>query len=363
MLGTLLAITLVGLITYVGFLLEPAPEPAIPDTGYIDMHVHAGGLGEGDSGAMIGKQMRNSYKFPIYVRAFGVTKKEVEEHGDGLILERTAKQIEESLYIDKAVILALDGVINEEGELDEERTQFYVPNEWLIKELPKYPNLMFGASINPYRHDSLERLEHVASNGAVLIKWIPNIMLIDPSDERIRPFYQRMKELCLPLLSHTGAERAFAGADDRLGDPELLKLPLSVGVTVIGAHVGTTGSIDGETYFERIVRMFPQYPNLYTDISSLTQINKMGYMKTILRLPHVEEKLLYGTDWPLQFFPIVSPYFQLDSISLREARRVRSYENSWDRDVTLKKFMGIEEDVFRRYETLMDSCEVQQPQS
>ena len=45
--------------------------------------------------------------------------------------------------------------------------------------------------------------------GAILIKWIPNIMYIDPSDEKFIPFYKRLAELNIPLLTHTGMEKVF----------------------------------------------------------------------------------------------------------------------------------------------------------
>ena len=356
-LATAVLSLLVLFVGYATLLIEPAPLPEEPAVGYIDMHVHTAGIGVGSSEAFVGADMANSYKYPIYFRALGVRESELLEHGDGLVIERIANNIAESRYIDRAVILAFDGVVDSQGELDRDRTQFYVPNELLIEELPKYPQLMFGASINPLRPDSLERLDRVAENGAVLIKWIPNIMLFDPSDERIAPFYSRMADLCIPLLTHTGAERSFAGADDSLGDPEKLRLPLSLGVTVIAAHLATTGEADGEAYYDRLVRMLREYPNLYTDISSLTQINKLGYLKRFLKNEDLLDRIVYGTDWPLQFFPLVSPYFHLNSISLREARAVQKLDNQWDKDVVLKHFIGVPSFAFRQFDNIVpEAC-------
>ena len=85
-------------------------------------------------------------------------------------------------------------------------------------------------------------------------------MYIDPGDERIVPFYERMIALDLPLLTHAGNERSFAHANDDYGDPLRLRLPLEVGVTVIAAHVATTGSIDGERNFDRLLPLFIEFP-------------------------------------------------------------------------------------------------------
>ena len=219
---------LVGIVVVLGVLWlvwaawPAAPKPPIPEKVYLDAHVHTAGLGYGDSGIFISEELRENFRLPFYLSAFGVNMEELEKFGDRLVLERISAQIEESEYVGKAVILALDGVVNSQGELDRDATEVYVPNDFLIRELGSFDNLLFGASINPYRKDSLERLDKVFQRGAVLIKWLPNIMLIDPADPVIVPFYQRMKTLGLPLLTHTGAEHSFTVSDDNLGDPERL---------------------------------------------------------------------------------------------------------------------------------------------
>ena len=351
----LLVSSLLFIVGYLLFFRLTVPLPLVHNPGAIDMHVHAAGLGYGESGAFVGDALKNSWKFGIYLRAFDVKETELEQGGDQILLQKLSKKIEESDYVASAVVLAMDGVLDQHGELDRQRTQFYVPNDYLMRELEKYPNLRFGASINPLRKDSVQRFDHVVENGAVLIKWLPNIQLFDPADERIAPFYQRMTEHCIPLLTHTGAERSFGHADDRLGDPLRLEFPLSMGVTVIAAHIATTGHIDGEQQFERFLRMYEQYPNLYADISSLTQINKRGYLKKALAVESLQPRLLYGTDWPLQFFPLVSPYYLLGTISFAEANTVRRVSNKWDRDYLMKKYAGVSDSVFTRAEAILGS--------
>ena len=352
---------LIGIVVVLGVLWlvwaawPVAPKPPVPEKEYLDAHVHTAGLGYGDSGIFISDDLRDNFRLPFYLSAFGVSMEELEEFGDRLVLERISAQIEQSEYVGKAVILALDGVVNSQGELDRETTEVYVPNDFLIRELGAFDNLLFGASINPYRKDSLERLDKVYQHGAVFIKWLPNIMLIDPADPVIVPFYQRMKTLGLPLLTHTGAEHSFTVSDDNLGDPERLRLPLELGLTVIAAHVATTGESEGEPHFLRIQPMFEEFPNLYADISSLTQINKRGYLKRILENGKHLDRMIYGTDWPLQSFPLVSPYYHLDVIGLDGAKLVSSFENEWDRDVVLKKKMGVPEQIFRASELLVGS--------
>ena len=201
----------------------------------------------------------------------------------------------------------MDGLIDSEGSVDCENTQIYIPNEYVVKDIARYDNLLFGASINPKRRDALQRLEQAKANGAVLVKWIPCIMGIEPDSPSMVPFYRKLIELELPLLTHAGRERSFAHSCDKLCDPQKLVTALELGVPVIAAHIATTGENAGVANFKWVLPMFVCYSNLYTDISSLTQINKLGYLTTALQREALVKRMIYASDWPLQMFPIVSP--------------------------------------------------------
>ncbi len=325
--------------------LAPGADGA---AGYIDMHVHAACIGTGGSGCFISEWMRSGYKFNFYLKAFDVTLEELEREGDIVVLRKLSDKIAKSRSVSKAVVLAMDGAVDKHGALDRERTQFYVPNEYLGPALAVYDNLLFGASINPYRKDALDRLEQAKSQGAVLVKWIPGIMHINPADESLIPFYDRLRDLDLPLLTHAGDERSFGDSNDELGDPLLLELPLQRGVTVIAAHVASMGTIQGEMNFKRLLRLFEKYDNLYADISALTQINRLGYLRRTLERPDLHSRLLYGSDWPLQFFPLVSPWYQVPNVPVSELKSIAALDNQWDKDVALKKAMGVPPEVFLR---------------
>jgi predicted TIM-barrel fold metal-dependent hydrolase len=327
---------------------QTTTEKLLPFEGkhIIDFHAHVAGLGYGDSGCFISDEMRNNFRFKFYLMAMGTSLKELEREGDQVVFKKISDAVADSKVVDKTVILSLDGVIDAQGELDKEHTQIYVPNEYVYRQTQRYPNLLYAASINPYRKDAIDRLVQAKAQGAVLVKWIPSIMYIDPADPAIIPFYTKMAELNMPLLTHTGMEKAFSHAKDELADPRRLALPLSLGVNVIAAHIATTGESDGEENFERILPMFKQYPNLYGDISSLTQINKLGYVKKVLAHPELEGRLIYGTDWPLQFFPLISPWYHLDELKISEAFAISRIKNQWDRDVALKIGMGLDKKVF-----------------
>ena len=341
----------------VRFLPLGAPSAelqTITPKSVVDIHTHVAGLGYGGSGCFVGQELGESYKRAFYLKAFLVNEEELKEQGDSLVVQRLSELVGRSKLIKQAVVLALDGVVDEHGQLAREKTQVYVPNEFVRIESAKYPNLLYGASVHPNRSDALERLRNAKEDGAVLIKWIPSIMHIDPSDKRYIPFYQELVRLGLPLLTHAGQERAFANAVDDFGDPEKLRLPLAQGVTVIAAHVATTGKIDGEEMIDRLIPLFAQYPNLLTDISSLTQVNKLKYVDQALLNGSIEDRMLYGSDWPLQFFPIVSPWFHVFRLDLSDLQFIRSFENQLDRDVLLKLALGMSRKVLTQTDSFVE---------
>lgn len=313
--------------------------------GLIDIHCHTAGIGAGGSGCFVSPELRKSWRYHIYLKAFGVSEQELEEKGDVLILERISASLAVSNSVTAAVILAMDGVVGADGELDRSRTEAYIPNDFLAREVKRFPNLLFGASINPYRRDAIQRLEQAAADGAVLLKWLPSIQNIDPSDPRLIPFYLKLKELGLPLLTHTGSESSFTWKKDELADPERLRLPLSLGVTVIAAHAASNGRNHGEANFKRFLRLCAEYPNLYADISALTQANRLGHLTRLVQHKELHGRLLYGSDMPLLTTGITSPLFHSYRLSPFKLRRITSRKNPWDRDVELKQALGVTDEI------------------
>lgn len=311
----------------------------------VDIHCHLAGIGAGGSGCRLSTTLRRSWKLRYYLKAFGVSLAELETHGDTLVVERLAKRLAAAQQVDKAVLLALDAVIAADGTPDLTRTELYVPNDFVHGACQQHPQFLFGASVNPYRHDALDRLEAVADDGAVLLKWLPSIQGIDPAAARLRPFYRRLAALQLPLLCHTGEEESFSRADNRLADPERLRLPLEEGVTVIAAHCASNGRNDGEHNFSRFLRLATTYPNLHADISALTQINRLGHLQRVLKRPELLDRLHFGTDMPLPCTGLTSPWFQFGRLSLREIRRIGLIDNPWDQSLALMCALGLPEQV------------------
>ena len=319
----------------------------------VDIHCHAAGIGAGGSGCFVSPSLARNWRFGIYLRSFGVSRRELQSRGDALVIERIAGRLATSQEVSRAVVLALDGVTDGRGELDREGTELCVPNEFVAREVARHPNLLFGASVNPGRRDASERLAAAAAAGAVLLKWLPAIQLIDPADRRHIPFYRQLADLGLPLLTHTGSERSFTRARPELCDPARLRLPLECGVRVIAAHAATCGQNGGEANLDRLLRLTAEFPTLYADISSLTQLNKLGHLARVLRHGEIHDRLVYGSDFPLTATLLVSPLTFLGRLPPGTIFAISRLASPWDRDVALKRALGVPEEVFGRPKELL----------
>lgn len=319
----------------------------------IDMHCHVAGIGAGDSGCFVSPKLRRNWRYGIYLKAFGINREELAQQGDVLAVSRVAEGVARSRAVDGAVLLALDGVVDARGDLDPDRTEVMIPNSFLARAVRAFPHLHFGASIHPARKDALERLAEVREQGAVLLKWLPSIQQIDPANQNYRRFFRTLVDLDLPLLVHCGHERSFSRARHDVADPLRLRLPLEEGVRVIAAHVASSGCSEGQDNMERLLGMFPDHPNLFADISSLTQLNKLVFWPRLQRRPEFFERLIYGTDFPLINTALVSPWYFLPRLGYRKAKGIDRIANPWDRDVALKRALGFPEDVFLRSAQLL----------
>lgn len=342
----LLVASILLLVLRVVFFKGPYAEVSEPPSGVVDMHCHTAGFGAGGSGAKVSKSLRESWKFRLYLKIFGTSEAEVSEKGDGIVMDVIARQIAESKHVNDVVILAMDAPYDDAGNLAEEEIEVYVPNRFVGEEVKKRKGLHFGASVHPNRKDALEELAWSKENGAVFVKWLPNIQGIDPSAERYRDYYLKLVELDLPLLTHVGDEDSFSKTDNALGDPKLLKLPLECGVRIIAAHVASSGEREGVENIERLLEMMPDFSNLFADISTLTQANRCKYLPQVLNDQRLKGRLMYGTDYPLTNTPLVTALQFPLRLTIRQMVDIVLTKNSWDRDVKLKAALGCPTEVF-----------------
>ncbi len=310
-----------GLSTPAADLLRRAFDDVDPQR-LVDYHTHVVGLGAGGTGNLVNPAMRSRrrplkyVKFRIYLSAAGIRNVENADREFVLRLADQARHIEGH---GKYRLLAFDKHYNADGTVNPEKTEFYTSNEYVFNLAAEFPDLFIPTmSVHPYRVDALEELERWAGRGATVVKWLPNAMGIDPSDPRCDPFYRRMKELSVVLLSHAGEEKAVeAEEDQRLGNPLHLRRPLDHGVKVVAAHCAGLGeNPDLDRPDRRLVPNFHLFMRLmqekryegllFGDISAMTQRNRIGVpLTTILERTELHARLVNGSDYPLPAINIV----------------------------------------------------------
>ena len=272
--------------------------------------------------------------------------------GEDASTERTleellARTVAGANPVNAAVVLAFDAVHDATGKRDAARTHFEVGNDYVRDVTRKYPGLLYGASIHPYRRDAVAELERVARDGAVLIKWLPITQDIDPSDARCFPFYEALAHLKMPLLSHTGWERTLPTANDRVADPALLRPALERGVTVIMAHCGTRSFFGESCHVDSFIRMAREWERCYGDTSALNLPTRAYGWRRLLEDDVVREKLVHGSDWPILPLP------QLRRVGFANALSLLREKNWMRRDALVKQQLGLEGDYWTRAATLL----------
>ena len=288
----------------------------------VDFHTHIIGMGTGGTGAFINPQLRSLWqpieyiRTAVYLSAAGITD---EDKADAQYVERLKALIRHQPQHGKFAIMAFDKHYRPDGTVDLERTNFYVPNEYVYRLAKENPDLFIPMiSVHPYRKDALPELRIWAEKGVRLVKWLPNAMGIDPSDERIDPFYRLMKRYGMILLSHTGEEQAVAAEDyQALGNPLRLRRPLELGVTVIMAHSASLGdgidldsphkpAVSNFALFLRMMDEAKYAGRLFGEISALVQFNRFdGPLQTLLEREDLHSRLMNGSDYPLPAVNVV----------------------------------------------------------
>jgi len=287
----------------------------IDSSKLVDHHVHIAGLGAGGTNAFVNSKMltwRHPFhrlKLKVYMSSAGVVD---EEKADPQAVARLTRLVASIKDHGKHRLLAFDKHYRRDGSVNLEKTEFYVPNEYVFELAERHPELFVpNISVNPYRPDALAELEKWARRGARVVKWLPNAMGIDPSDPKCDSFYEKMKELDLILLSHGGEEKAVeAEEDQKLGNPLLLRRALDHGVKVIVAHcagLGTNEDLDSKDRkvvdnFDLFMRLLDEkrYEGLvFGELSAMTQFNRSAKLRTMLAREDLHERIVNGSDYPL----------------------------------------------------------------
>ncbi|MES0488615.1 MAG: amidohydrolase family protein [Leptospirales bacterium] len=311
-----------------------------------DVHIHSVAFGTSALHHRSYNRVKSNIKIKMMLKTLA------EYHGildkrdtiDTAYVEYLSKTLEQSKSVSRGVVFGLDGVYDEKGWLDRDRTIFLINNDYVCESLKPYPNLYYAASINPARRDALDELDRVYDQGAVLVKVLPNTQHFNPVDAKYIPFYKKLEKLNLPLLGHTGYEFALPGSNQKLGALSLYETALEQGVNFIGAHACASGLAIFETQIETMADYFARYPNFYIDLSALSLRTRFNVIQHLQNLTEFKSRMFFGTDFPL---PVTtkSAGRQLGPV---EKSRIDKIENYFDRYIAFLDKFGIlpEKDPF-----------------
>ena len=166
-------------------------------------------------------------------------------------------------------------------------------NEWALGAVKKHPTrLVGGVCVDPRNGDkALDTVRRYYDEGFRVVKLFPNLGYF-PDDEAIRPFFDRVAEMKMAVLSHCGFLAPSAGVCAAYyAQPGRFEKLLRTykEMPFIFAHMG---GIDG---FIQMIMLTTRLPNAYTDCSpgqGTWVLDFAGQMAASIP-PH---KLMWGVD-------------------------------------------------------------------
>lgn len=315
-----------------------------------DLHVHLAGTGCNESGCWISPRFRRRYTYRLLKILHGISRRQEETSIDRDWITLIRRVIAES-EIDYAVVLGFDAVVDpRNGSEIREASQLIVPPTWVFTICEENRSLLPGPSINPYRKDALATLEAAIQRGAVLIKWLPTVQVINPADDALSEFYQIAARARLPLLIHMGGEKTFRPIAPQYDDVGLLEAPLEAGVPVICAHTATApmGSSQPDQ-IDRLKDLLRSYPHLWVDNSGLCNPSRYFHLPRLAKDQSIVERTLYGSDWPVPAHAI----YYIKEMGLRRVYRIDRLPSSSQRDIDIKRYFGYPDTTLTRHREVL----------
>lgn len=323
----------------------------------IDIHVHILGIGDGNTGCRVSREFRLGTSFASMLMGLRIPPFAVS---DLSIRQSVLSAIETSSFIDRAVVLALDGVYKN-GSLAEASSHVVVPNDYVLALTRESSRVLFGASVHPYRQprEMLRETKRCIDAGASMFFWAPASQQINPDDERCIPFYVALAHAGVPLLCQGGLDfgsRHAAAMTTRYNDIRGLTRALDMGVKVIFSfgHSSGVGPYPVFNYesFEDLISMLRAADNnawdLYLDISSLcapSGVRCLDRLRVEMSGGAIRPgRLLFGSDFPRPVIDINSPEQGMTAGELRS--HMVNGGNLLDRVYGMLKEFGVADSVF-----------------
>ncbi len=248
-----------------------------------------------------------------------------------------------SRFVRGVCLFPVDGRVDERGrEIHRDPTVCSSTEDVLALQAHHPGQVLPFLSVNPRRPEALDLLDEYVERGCVGAKFLQNYWGLDLNDRRFIPYYERLRDLGVPLVIHIGSEYSIQ-SHAQFERVDMLDLPLQTGVTVIAAHMGL-GRIE---HYPRLWRNMSKRPehfdrdyfillerlechdNLYADISAILVPLRARALRHLSQQRQIHHKLLFGTDYPVPFSIRLNSY----DMPWSERRRIAANPNPFDRYV------------------------------
>lgn len=326
----------------------------------IDVHAHLAGVGHGDTGCWMSPAKYDSVMYRLLRRSLGLANVANSGNVDLAYLERMEADLASAAghaALDAVIIYPHERTYNDDGT-PAAGQEMYVPNDYAIacaRRSQQQPTaggnswrFLPAMSVHPYRPDALDETCRLIDAGAVAMKWLPASQNIDGRDRRCLAIFDMLARRKVPLIAHTGSEHTLRVIRPDLADPDTLTPALQAGVTVIMAHCAASALPWEKDYTRRFVALARQYPNCYGDTSALAAPGRMRHLRRLLR-EGIADKLVHGSDYPV---PPVA-WLALWNLGWRKTRQLSSIWSSFERDIAIKRALGVPEAVFTKAASLL----------
>jgi predicted TIM-barrel fold metal-dependent hydrolase len=174
-------------------------------------------------------------------------------------------------------------------------------NDEVASVVKKYPGQFVGfASVDPWKGKwAIHEMERAVTElGLIGAKFHPGIQAFQPSDQRFYPLYEKITELGIPALFHTGTNGLGAGTPGGMGVKMDYTRPIYLDavaadfpeLTVIGAHPAWP-------WHEEMLAIIGHKSNVFMDLSgwSPKYVPKSIMDEARSRL---QDRILFGSDYP-----------------------------------------------------------------
>src|SRR5215475_15507613 len=174
-------------------------------------------------------------------------------------------------------------------------------NDEVASVVGRYPRQFVGfASVDPWKGKwAIREIERAVKElGLIGAKFHPGIQAFQPDDRRFYPLYEKISELGVPALFHTGTNGLGAGTPGGMGVKMDYSRPIYLdslaadfpGLTIIGAHPSWP-------WHEEMLAAMQHKTNIFNDLSGWSPKYTPESIIDEAR-GRMQDRILFGSDYP-----------------------------------------------------------------